>query len=73
MIFYALGAVILIAVILRIYYRAEKNNMPRRTLKGNMTGIAVLLLIITFFFLKSCIKHDYTPAGQETGSLVHGS
>jgi uncharacterized membrane protein HdeD (DUF308 family) len=66
--FYALGAAIVIAGILRIYYRTEKNNMPRRVLKTNMIGIAVLVLIITFFFFRSCVKHDYTPADQQTES-----
>ena len=68
-IFFVLGAIIVIAVVLRMYYRAEKNNMPRRTLKSNMTGIAVLLLLITLALFKTCVKRNYTPASQETGSL----
>jgi chromate transport protein ChrA len=68
MIYFALGAVVVIAGILGIYYRLEKNNVHRRVLKTNMIGIVVLLLIIAIGLFKGCINHDDTPADQENVS-----
>jgi fluoride ion exporter CrcB/FEX len=61
MVYLAIGTVIIAAIVMILYYRAEQNNMPRSTLKKNMIGIFVLIVILALLF-KTFIIHDDAPA-----------
>ena len=65
-IFFALVAAVFIGVILRVYYRAEKEKMPWPALKNNMIGIVVLLLIVAIILFRGCVKPADEQAGPDT-------